>query len=193
MARSIAMHILIIGIQYTLIISSRSSTDETKQTSQLSRQHVPLSAHCIAVKSSVLQGMFVCFDKEVGWCIGIAVILVVGREWWDEAGGWGGWGAVGRRSPKTREGYQCLIPMMPKCEGYQYQGGQYREGGMLIPRKGWCQYEERRDTDAKGCDTERPGMKILRESDADAKWEWCWCRALPGNNAYNTTAISVTG
>jgi hypothetical protein len=35
---------------------------------------------CIAVKSSVPQGMIVCFDKEVGWCVGIAVILVVGRE-----------------------------------------------------------------------------------------------------------------
>jgi hypothetical protein len=35
---------------------------------------------CIAVKSSVPQGMFVCFDKEVGWCVGIAMILVVGRE-----------------------------------------------------------------------------------------------------------------
>jgi hypothetical protein len=35
---------------------------------------------CIAVKSSVPQGMFVCFDKEVGWCVGIAVILVVERE-----------------------------------------------------------------------------------------------------------------
>jgi hypothetical protein len=32
-------------------------------------------AHCIAVKSSVPQGMIVCFDKEVGWCVGIAVIL----------------------------------------------------------------------------------------------------------------------
>jgi hypothetical protein len=38
------------------------------------------SMHCIAEKSSVSQGMFVCFDKEVGWCVGIAVILVVGRE-----------------------------------------------------------------------------------------------------------------
>jgi hypothetical protein len=38
------------------------------------------STRCIAVKSSVLQGMIVCFDKEVGWCVGIAVILVVGRE-----------------------------------------------------------------------------------------------------------------
>jgi hypothetical protein len=37
-------------------------------------------SRCIAVKSSVLQGMFVCFNKEVGWCVGIAVILVVGRE-----------------------------------------------------------------------------------------------------------------
>jgi hypothetical protein len=37
--------------------------------------------HCIAIKSSVPQGMIVCFDKEVGWCVGIAVILrVVGRE-----------------------------------------------------------------------------------------------------------------
>jgi hypothetical protein len=35
---------------------------------------------CIAVKSSVPQGMIVCFDKEVGWCVGIAAILVVGRE-----------------------------------------------------------------------------------------------------------------
>jgi hypothetical protein len=35
-----------------------------------------MKAQCIAVKSSVLQGMFVCFDKEVGWCVGIAVILV---------------------------------------------------------------------------------------------------------------------
>jgi hypothetical protein len=35
---------------------------------------------CIAVKSSGLQGIFVCFDKKVGWCVGIAVILVVGRE-----------------------------------------------------------------------------------------------------------------
>jgi len=34
-----------------------------------------------------MQGMFVCFDKEVGWCVGIAVILVVGRERCDEAGG----------------------------------------------------------------------------------------------------------
>jgi hypothetical protein len=34
---------------------------------------------CIAVKSSVPQGMFVCFDKEVGWCVGIAVILVLLR------------------------------------------------------------------------------------------------------------------
>jgi hypothetical protein len=42
---------------------------------------------CIAVKSSIPQGMFVCFNKEVGWCVGIAVILVVGRERWDEAGG----------------------------------------------------------------------------------------------------------
>jgi hypothetical protein len=37
-------------------------------------------ARCIAVKSSVPQGMIVCFDKEVGWCVGIVVILVVGRE-----------------------------------------------------------------------------------------------------------------
>jgi hypothetical protein len=36
----------------------------------------PISPRCIAVKSSVPQGMFVCFDKEVGWCVGIAVILV---------------------------------------------------------------------------------------------------------------------
>jgi hypothetical protein len=35
---------------------------------------------CIAVKSSVPQGRIVCFDMEVGWCVGIAVILVVGRE-----------------------------------------------------------------------------------------------------------------
>jgi hypothetical protein len=41
---------------------------------------VSTTARCIAVKSSVPQGMFVCFDKEVGWCVGIAVILVVGRE-----------------------------------------------------------------------------------------------------------------
>jgi hypothetical protein len=39
-----------------------------------------LAACFIAVKSSVPQGMFVCFDKEVGWCVGIVVILVVGRE-----------------------------------------------------------------------------------------------------------------
>jgi hypothetical protein len=37
-------------------------------------------SRCIAVKSSVPQGMFVCFDKEVGWCVGIVLILVVGRE-----------------------------------------------------------------------------------------------------------------
>jgi hypothetical protein len=30
---------------------------------------------CIAEKSSVPQGMIVCFNKEVGWCVGIAVIL----------------------------------------------------------------------------------------------------------------------
>jgi hypothetical protein len=36
----------------------------------------PCDMRCIAVKSSVPQGMFVCFDKEVGWCVGIAVILV---------------------------------------------------------------------------------------------------------------------
>jgi hypothetical protein len=33
--------------------------------------------------------------------------------------------------------------------------------------------EERRDADAKGCDTERPGMRILRESNADAEREQC--------------------
>jgi hypothetical protein len=33
-------------------------------------------ARCIAVKSSVPQGMIVCFNKEVGWCVEIAVILV---------------------------------------------------------------------------------------------------------------------
>jgi hypothetical protein len=40
---------------------------------------------------------------------------------------------------------------------------------MPIPRKGGCRYEERRDADAEGCNTERPGMKILRESNADAE------------------------
>jgi hypothetical protein len=35
---------------------------------------------CIAYESSVPQGMFMCLDKEVGWCVGIAVILVVERE-----------------------------------------------------------------------------------------------------------------
>jgi hypothetical protein len=43
----------------------------------LSTQNLSLpKGRCIAVKSSVPQGMFVCFDKEVGWCVGIAVILV---------------------------------------------------------------------------------------------------------------------
>jgi hypothetical protein len=36
--------------------------------------------HGSTLYSSVAQGMFVCFDKEVGWCVGIAMILVVGRE-----------------------------------------------------------------------------------------------------------------
>jgi len=72
-------------------------------------------------------------------------------------------------SPNAREGYRRLIPMMPKCEGYRYRGERCREGGMPIPRKGGCRYEERRDTDAEGCDTERPGMKISRGSDADAE------------------------
>jgi hypothetical protein len=34
-----------------------------------------MTAWCIAVKSSVPQGMFVCFNKEVVWRVGIAVIL----------------------------------------------------------------------------------------------------------------------
>jgi len=43
---------------------------------------------CIAVKSSVLQGMIVCFDKEVVWCVGVAVILRgVGRVWSKKANG----------------------------------------------------------------------------------------------------------
>jgi hypothetical protein len=32
---------------------------------------------CIAVKSSVPQGMIVCFNEEVGWCVRIAVILML--------------------------------------------------------------------------------------------------------------------
>jgi hypothetical protein len=52
---------------------------------------------------------------------------------------------------------------------------------MLIPRKGGCRYEETRDTNAEGCDTEQPGMKISREGDANAKSERCQCRggAMP--------------
>jgi hypothetical protein len=44
-----------------------------------------------------------------------------------------------------------------------------REGGMQIPKKGGCRYEERRDADAEGCNTQRPGMEISRGSDADAE------------------------
>jgi hypothetical protein len=40
---------------------------------------------------------------------------------------------------------------------------------MPIPRKRGCRYEERRDADAEGCNIARPGMKILRGSDADAE------------------------
>jgi hypothetical protein len=40
---------------------------------------------------------------------------------------------------------------------------------MPIPRKGECRYEERRDADAEGCNTERPGMNISRGSDADVE------------------------
>jgi len=66
---------------------------------------------------------------------------------------------------------------------------------MPIPRKEGCRYEERRDADAEGCNTERPGRKILRgsDADADAERERCRRRRLPGKNAYNTTTISVTG
>jgi hypothetical protein len=40
---------------------------------------------------------------------------------------------------------------------------------MPIPRKGGCRYKERRDADAEGCNTERPGMPMPSESDADAE------------------------
>jgi hypothetical protein len=36
-------------------------------------------------------------------------------------------------------------------------------------------------------------MLMPRESNADAEEEQCRGRRLPGNNAYNTTASSVTG
>jgi hypothetical protein len=84
-------------------------------------------------------------------------------------------------NPNAGEGYRRLIPTMPKCEGDRYRGERCREGGMPIPRKGGCRYEERRDTDAEGCNTERPGMKISRRSDANAESERCQCRvrAMP--------------
>jgi hypothetical protein len=50
--------------------------EQTHTTCWLERPHASRYARCIAVKSSVPQGMIVCFDKEVGWCVGIAVILV---------------------------------------------------------------------------------------------------------------------
>jgi len=62
--------------------------------------------------------MFVCFDKEVGWCVGIAVILVVGRGEMRRSRWMRRLRCCWERSPKIREGYQCLIPTMPKCEGY---------------------------------------------------------------------------
>jgi len=58
---------------------------------------------------------------------------------------------------------------MPKCEGYRYRGERGREGGIPIPKKGGSRYEERRDADAEGCNTEQPGMEISRGSNADAK------------------------
>jgi hypothetical protein len=81
---------------------------------------------------------------------------------------------------------------MPKCKEYRYRGVRRRESGMPILRERQCQYE-RRDTDAKECDTERAGMRIQRESNADAKGEQCQGQMLPGNDAYNLTTISVTG
>jgi hypothetical protein len=64
---------------------------------------------------------------------------------------------------------------------------------MLIPRERQCRYEETGNANAKQFDTEQAGMRILRESDADAEREQCQGRRLPGNDAYNSTAISVTG
>jgi len=58
-----------------------------------------------------------------------------------------------------------------------------------------CQYEERRDADAEEGDNEWAGMRIPRESNSDAEREQCqcWGQRLPGNDAYNSTTISMTG
>jgi len=42
---------------------------------------------------------------------------------------------------------------------------------MPIPRERGCQYKERREADAKECDTEGAGMWILRESNANVESE----------------------
>jgi hypothetical protein len=82
-----------------------------------------------------------------------------------------------------------------KVREIQCRGVRCRESGMLIPKERGCQYEERRDADVEECDTEAAGMRIPRESNANAKREQCQCRGqmLPGNEAYNSTTISVTG
>jgi len=56
---------------------------------------------------------------------------------------------------------------------------------MLIPREKGHQDEERRDADVEECNTERPGMLIPKESDADAEGERRQCRgrAIPMPNA----------
>jgi hypothetical protein len=62
--------------------------------------------------------------------------------------------------------------------------------GIPILRERQCRYEERRDADAVECDTERAGMPILKENDADTKRERYGYRkrAMPMSRESNADA-----
>jgi hypothetical protein len=60
---------------------------------------------------------------------------------------------------------------MLKCEGYQCREVRCRESRMPIPRERGCRYKERGEADVEECDTEGAGMRIPRESNADAEGE----------------------
>jgi hypothetical protein len=97
------------------------------------------------------------------------------------------------------------MPMQKGClyQGVLYQGrgdADTKSEGMPIPRARGCRYEERKDANVEECDTEGAGMqiprramRILRESDTNAEGEQCQSRMLPGDEAYNSTTISMTG
>jgi hypothetical protein len=63
-------------------------------------------------------------------------------------------------SPKAREGYRRLIPMMPKCKGYRCRGERCREGGTPIPRKGGCQCRVRAMPMPSGTDADAEGYQV---------------------------------